>query len=95
MNPVARYEPSRNSSPQCADLMTIAERELAAFFNAITQLFGAEQAALSAAEWLDELIEIDALPASSREWRLITAKASIRLAGRMKASSLSPQRQVA
>ncbi|MGA7217265.1 MAG: hypothetical protein WBX38_03070 [Candidatus Sulfotelmatobacter sp.] len=75
--------------------MTIAERELAAFFNAITQLFGAEQAALSAAEWLDELIEIDALPASSREWRLITAKASIRLAGRMKASSLSPQRQVA
>ena len=55
--------------------MTMAERELSALFNAVTQLFGSEQAELSAEDWLQELIEIDGLPASVREWRLISAKA--------------------
>jgi len=91
MNPVARYEPSKNSNHPCSDVATMAERELSAFFNAITQLFGSEQAELSAEDWLRELIEIDALPASAREWRVITAKASIRLAGRLSASSLSTE----
>ena len=49
--------------------MMMAERELSAFFNAITELFGSEQAELSAEDWLHELIEIDGLPASTREWR--------------------------
>src|SRR5580704_9788610 len=40
MNPIARYKPSQHSSARCADLMTMAERELSAFFNAGTQLFG-------------------------------------------------------
>jgi hypothetical protein len=31
MNPLARYEPSTNSNAGCADLMTMAERELSAF----------------------------------------------------------------
>jgi len=69
--------------------MTMAERELSAYFNAITRLFGSEQAQLSAEDWLRELIEIDALPVSDREWRLITAKVSTRLASRVRASSLS------
>jgi hypothetical protein len=69
--------------------MTMAERELSAFFNAVAQLFGSEQAELSAENWLLELIEIDGLPASTREWRLITAKASTRLASRVSASSRS------
>jgi hypothetical protein len=89
MNPLARYKPSKNSNPPCDDFMTMAERELAAFFNAIAQLFGAEQAELSAEDWLRELIEIDGLPASAREWRLITVKVSTRLASRVSASSLS------
>ncbi|MGB8010622.1 MAG: hypothetical protein WCF68_03350 [Terriglobales bacterium] len=89
MNPLARYELPKNSNHPCPDLMTMAERELSAFFNAITQLFGPEQAELSAEEWLQELIEIDALPASAREWRLLTAKVSTRLASRVSASSLS------
>ena len=59
--------------------MTMAERELSAFFTAVSQLFGSEQAELSAEDWLHELIEIDGLPASTREWRLITAKVSTRL----------------
>jgi alkylhydroperoxidase/carboxymuconolactone decarboxylase family protein YurZ len=95
MNPIARLEPLKNSNPACSDLMTMAERELSAFFNAIAQLFGSEQAELSAEDWLQELIEIDGLPASTREWRLITAKVSTRLASRVSASSLSTERQVA
>ena len=71
--------------------MTMAERELSAFFNAVTQLFGSEQADLSAEDWLHELIETEGLPSSAREWRLITAKASTRLASRVNASSLSTE----
>jgi hypothetical protein len=95
MNPLARYKPTKNSSPPCSDLMTMTERELSAFFSAVTQLFGSEQAALSAEEWLQELIEIDGLPVSTREWRLITAKVSTRLASRVSASSLSTEPQIA
>jgi hypothetical protein len=67
----------------------MAERELSAFFNAITQLFGSEQADLSAEDWSHELIEIDSLPTSAREWRVITAKVSTRLPGGVNASSPS------
>jgi hypothetical protein len=91
MNPLARHKPSKNYNRPCSDLMTMAERELSAFFNAITQLFGSEQAELSAEDWLHELIEIDGLPASAREWRLITAKVSTRLPGGVKASSRSTE----
>jgi hypothetical protein len=94
MNPLARYKPSRNSNPGCTDLMTMAERELSAFFNAVTQIFGSEQAEISAEDWLRELIEIDGLPVSTREWRLVTAKVSTRLASRVRPSSLSAQPQM-
>jgi hypothetical protein len=89
MNPLARYRPSKNSDHPCPDLTMMAERELSAFFNAVTQLFGSDQAELSAQDWLQELIVVDGLPASTREWRLITAKASTRLATRLSVSSLS------
>ena len=91
MNPLARYNLSKNSNPRCADLITMAERELSAFFRAVTERFGSEQAELSAEDWLRELIEIDGLPDSTREWRLITAKASTQLASRVSASSLSTE----
>jgi len=81
MNPLVHYKPSRNSDPRCADVTTLAERELSAFFNAVTQLFGPEQADLSAEDWLHELINVGGLPASAREWRLITAKVATRLPG--------------
>ena len=95
MNPIARYKLSQHSSARCADLMTMAERELSAFFNAVTQLFDSEQAELSAEDWLQELIEIDELPTSGPKWRSITAKVSTRLASRVRASSLSPEPQIA
>jgi hypothetical protein len=89
MNPRARHEPSTNSNSGCADLMTMAERELSAFFHAVTQLFGSEQADRSAQDWLRELIGIDGLPTTPREWRLITAKVSTRLPHGGNASSPS------
>ncbi|MGA9510896.1 MAG: hypothetical protein WBV55_19905 [Candidatus Sulfotelmatobacter sp.] len=95
MNPLARYKSFKTSDPRCSDLMTMAERELSAFFNAITQLFGSQQAEFSAEDWLQELIEIQGLPTSVREWRLITTKVSARLASRMNASSLSTEPQIA
>jgi hypothetical protein len=88
MNPLARYKSSSNFNP-CPDLITMAERQLSAFSAAITQLFGSEQAELSAEDWLRELVETDALPSSAREWRLFTAKVSARLASRLNASALS------
>ena len=88
MNALAGYKPSKNSDHPCPDLATMAERELSAFFNAVSQLFGAKQAEISAEDWLHELTETDGLPASAREWRLITAKASTRLASQASASPL-------
>jgi hypothetical protein len=91
MNPLALYKSVKNSNPGCADVITMAERELSAYFNAVTDLFGSEQAKISAEDWLRELSETDGLPTSSREWRLITAKVSTRLASRVNASSLSTE----
>ena len=91
MNPLAPYKSLKNADPRCADFMAMAEQELSAFFNAVTQLFESEQAELSAEDWLREVIEIDGLPASTCEWRLITSKVSIRLASRVTASSLSTE----
>jgi hypothetical protein len=95
MNLIAHYQRSKNPKHPCPDLATMAERELSAFFNAVTQSFGSEQAELSADDWLRELIETDGLPASTREWRSITAKASSRLASRVSASPLSTELQIA
>lgn len=101
MNPLAGYKPSNSykssklSNSGCADLITMAERELSAFFNAVTELFGSEQAKISAEDWLQEVIEINGLPTSVREWRLITAKVSTRLASRLRPSSLSTELQIA
>jgi hypothetical protein len=69
MNSLAPLKQSTNFDPFCTDLTTMAERELSAFFNAVTQLFGSEQAELSAEEWLQELMTVDDLPTSTREWR--------------------------
>jgi len=71
MEAIAAYKYSNSSKPHCPgfmgpDFVAMAERELSAFFDAVTQLFGSEQAELSADDWLREFIEIDGLPASFR-----------------------------
>jgi hypothetical protein len=95
MNPLARDKTSTNSNSGCADLMSMAERELSAFFSAVTQLFGSEQAEISAEDWLQELMEVDVLPTSTREWRLISAKVSSRLPTVVNSSSQSTELQIA
>jgi len=83
--------PRRPGNPDCADSMSLAERELAAFFGAVKELFGSELAELSAEEWLRELEATDDLPASTPEWQKLTAKASLWLASRVNALSLTTE----
>ena len=52
MNSLARYKPSNNSTLGSEDFITAAERELSAFFRAVTELFGSELAEFSAEDWL-------------------------------------------
>jgi hypothetical protein len=83
---------SMNSGEQfcdstCADQIHIAERELSAFIRAVTQLFGPEEAKLSAEDWLDQSEIMDDPPRStSRNWRAVTIAASARLANRLAAA---------
>ena len=79
--------PGQPRNSDCADSMSLAERELAAFFAAVKELFGSELAELSAEEWLRELEATDDLPASTPEWQTLTAKASLWLANQVNALS--------
>lgn len=88
MKTFASYKPSGNRNPDCEDFLGAAEQELSAFFKAVTELFGTEQAELSAEDWLHELEASPGLPASPREWRFLTARVSRRLASRLNAGSL-------
>ena len=74
------------SISSCAEQMHLAERELSAFINAVTELFGAEQARLSAEDWLDEAELMEGPPRSGgRDWRAVTIAASARLTDRLNA----------
>jgi hypothetical protein len=67
-----------------ADQMHLAERELASFIAAVTELFGPDEARVSAGDWLDESELMDSPPrATSRDWRAVTVAASARLASRL------------
>jgi hypothetical protein len=67
----------------CGDLIAMAEHELAAFFSAVRDLFGAETAKSWAEEWLQELSAAEILPASVREWQALTVTVLARLAQRL------------
>ena len=84
MNQLALNKWPENHNPACADLLTMAEQELAAFFNSVRELFGSHQAEVAAEDWLHELTVIKGLPASAREWRHLTINAAARLASRVK-----------
>jgi hypothetical protein len=61
-----------------------AESELSAFVGAVTRLYGAEQARLSAEDWLDESELMDSPRRSTpRDWRAVTVAASAQLANRL------------
>ena len=66
------------------DQTHLAERELAAFIGAVNELFGPEEALLSADSWLDDSESMDSPPRSTgRDWRAVTVAASARLAHRL------------
>ena len=88
MNQIALNRQSKNQDPICGDLMILAERELAAFSRAVTELFGSEEAAVSAEEWLRELTAMHDLPTSIRQLRSLTVKVAARLAKRVNASGV-------
>ena len=74
------------STLSCKEQMQMAEREFSAFISAVKELFGPEQAQLSAVDWLDELELMDGRPGSTnRHWRAVTIAASARLANRLNA----------
>ena len=74
------------SNSTYTDQMHREESELSAFIGAVTELFGLEQAQLSAVDWLDELELMDGRPGSTnRHWRAVTIAASARLANRLNA----------
>ena len=74
MNQLALKRSLVDEGATCAELLSMAQRELTALFRAVTELFGAEQAALSAEDWLDEVEAGRTLPASTREWRQVTVR---------------------
>jgi hypothetical protein len=63
---------------------TFAERELRAFLNSVTDLFGLDQTSFLTEIWLDALARMDRMPGpTSPDWRLVTVAASARLAGQL------------
>jgi hypothetical protein len=93
MNQLAVRKPRAIFNSDCPDIRPRAEQELAAFFRAVTELYGPEQADLAAADWLHEFAASDGLPASTREWRRITVNAAARLASRPKSAFTKTESQ--
>ena len=87
------HEPYNNGNSMCTEPMISAERELAAFLTAVAELFGSEQAALAAKDWLQQLGVMTKLPASPREWRGLSIEASASLATRVNAKGLAASRR--
>lgn len=66
------------------DLLVLkAERELSAFFRAITKLYGLEEARRASEDWLQQLEMLQSLSNTPRQFRLLTINASLKLAKRV------------
>jgi hypothetical protein len=59
-----------------AKLIAIAERELSGFFSAVGELFGPEEPALAAKDWLQQLKVMKTLPVLPRQFRQLSINAS-------------------
>jgi hypothetical protein len=69
----------------------MAGNELSSFIAAVTELYGPEEARLSATDWLEELDLVNTPPSSTkRYWRAVTIAASARLASRLSEGRLDP-----
>jgi len=77
-----------NERPQGPDRVradvSIAESELLAFIDSVTDLFGPDQTRFLTEIWFDALASMDRMPEPrSSDWRLVTVCASARLASRL------------
>jgi hypothetical protein len=66
------------------DQLSLADRELSAFFAAVETMYGPKQARLSAEDWLnvtEQVLGENYL--TQRDWRAVTIAASSRLAHRL------------
>jgi len=68
-----------------ADLLSLAEKELAAFARAVCEMFGPEHVRQSVQDWIEEL-ELSDWPRDKHapNWRHVTVAAASRLASRTK-----------
>jgi hypothetical protein len=72
-----------SSSPD-AELQGSAQRELAAFYAAVSQMYGPEQATRAALDWIEALEKADPVAGGSPpSWRLTTIAAAGGLASRV------------
>jgi hypothetical protein len=71
-------------------LVLTAERELSAFFTAVTELFGPEEAMRASEDWLQQLEKLQSLSNTPRQFRLITISASEKLAKRVTSDGSEP-----
>jgi hypothetical protein len=92
MKQLSHNEPYQNGNSICAELVVRVERELSAFFSAVAELFGPEQATLAAKDWLQQLEVMTDLPGSPREWRALSIEASAKLAKRVNANGFAASR---
>ena len=74
--------------------MHLAERELSSFLAAVTELYGPDQARLSAEDWLEESELMEIPPRSeARNWRTVTIAAAARLANQVNVKAVSADAQ--
>jgi hypothetical protein len=92
MKQPSHNEPDKNGNSICAEPMIRAERELSAFFSAVAEMFGPEQAAHAAKDWLQQFEGMKTLPTSTRDWRLMSIEASARLAKRVNTNGCAASR---
>ena len=92
MKQLSHNEPYKDGNSNCAELMIRAERELSAFFSAVAELFGSEQATLAAQDWLRQFEGMNNLPTSTRGWRLMSIEASAQLAKRVNSNGCTASR---
>jgi hypothetical protein len=92
MEQLSQSEPYQNGNSICPELVVRVERELSAFFSAVAELFGPEQATLATKDWLQQLEAMTDLPGSPREWRALSIEASAKLAKRVNANGFAASR---
>jgi hypothetical protein len=77
-------EPNPFSDSTYEEQTHLAESELSSFIATVQASYGAEQAKLSAGDWLEESELMDSPPRSEdRNWHAVTIAASARLADRV------------